>query len=307
MGFFSTENTTGTKYSPKVDKIQNRLTNAALLGTRAWFNDPTYQVAGMNDWQNNYGAGLQDMFAQNQGGSLSGQIAGLAGQGGSLSGQIAGIFGRGNDALNYSNVGLNDINKFANPLADMLNKRGSNQIQQGYDGALTNIANSEAGASAFAGSGSAGALRRSEADKSSINALKDMSLANEASAFQYGAGLAGSNADRTINSIFNSANLDLNALNAADQSRLQGLGFDLSSLSAADQSRLASQGFDLQALGLMGAFGDKVQNQDQRELDAPRIQAMQLLGLIPGIQGDQTTTDSPSVIDTIGTLLGSFL
>lgn len=231
-------------------------------GAKPWLSNPGYTPAPLNSMQKQAASGAQGLFGQ--------------GSAGSYSGKMGGLFSNGMD----TDVGVSDIMGFANPLADLMNERGMSQLQDSYGTASADTANRQAAMAGFSGSGSAAALERAALNDSMIDATKDMSLANEASAYGLGAGLATGNLDRGM----------------------QGLGLQLSGLSAADDARLAGMGFDAQSLGLLGAFGDQQQQYDQSVSDAPYTSAQRLFGMLNGYAPQEEASGFQTLL---GTVLGS--
>lgn len=266
MGLFDSETSTGVKFSPGVNNLHDQIIGGAGAGMNPWFKNPTYTPAPMNGMQWQAANGARGLFGQGSGGSFADEMAGLFG---------------GMD----TSVGLNEIMGFADPLADMMNERGQAQLGESFARGSSDIGNRQAANNAFSGSGSAAALERAGLNDSMVDATRDMAMGNEASALQFGSGLATGNLDRG----------------------LQGLGLELSGLSAADSSRLAGLGFDAQALGLLGAFGDKKQGYDQAVLDKDYTGASRWSPFVPGIEGTQTTNQTPSWMQTGGNILSSLL
>lgn len=188
--FFTGEEDNAT-YNKYKDLLGN-IVGSASSGMQPYLDNPGYQVAPMNDWQNQAGNAALGMLGQGSAGSYASQIAG-AGDG----------------------VSVADIMGYANPLADSLNQAGQHQLDTSFARSSSDIGNRAAASGAFGGSREA--VQRGMLDENMLNATNQMTAGNEATAYQLGSGLATGNADR-----------NLNALLGADSSRLAGLGYDAS-------------------------------------------------------------------------------
>lgn len=250
MGLFSNDTTTTTDYGPGVADLHNKIIGAAGTGMKPWFDNPTYQVAPMDPWQLMAGKGAAGLMGKGSGGSYAPQIAGLMG-----------------------GVNMGDVYEFAGPLGDLLNERGMNQLGEQFGSMSNEIGQRAAASGAFGGSREA--VQRGMLGESMLDATKDMAMGNDAAALQFGASMAGSNADRALNS-----------------------------LATAENARIGGLGLDADILGLLGAFGDQRQAHDQALLDAPYTGATRFAGFVPGISGTTKSEKNPSIVDVIGSLFG---
>lgn len=296
MGLFDSTSTSSPQYSPAVSGLQDQIIAGAGKGMAPWLTNPTYSVAPQDPWQTQAGGAASGLLGAGSSGSYAPQMAVLLGD-------VTGQLGAGERALGpasqVSTVGAGDIGSIAQPLEQMLDQNGMQQLNQQIGQQETGIGQRAAAGGAFGGSREA--VERGMLGQQALQATNTL-LGNDAStAYQLGTGVAQGNANNKnagsqfiANTMLGSTGLNLSTL---------GLGGNL--LSSADSSRLAGLGYDAQTAGLLGSFGDQQQQYDQSVLDAPYTQASRFAGYVPGISPTTVSTQQPSTMQTIGSLLSS--